>query len=475
MFLSVYTLGCKLNQLETEAVSDSFQREGFTLVPFGQIDQLGKIEQIEYIDQTDNSERQAEEPGIIVINTCTVTSMAEQKARRVIRKALKEHKRACVIVTGCYAQMDKAGLDALEETHGLSGRLFVIPGEKKDRLLDLARYITGVADVDDLSRLIASWLADNSTEAPDGTFRFAPESFSSHSRGFIKIQDGCDRSCAYCRVSIARGKSRSLAADEVLRRLQTLEQSGYSEAVLTGVNISLYRDSSRELPGLLELLLSETAAIRLRLSSIEPDMITDELLRVLENSRIRPHFHLTLQSGSAEILRGMGRIYTPGDAAKKAELLRMARNDPFLACDIIAGFPGEIEDEFTKTFELCEEINFAWIHAFPFSPRPGTAAFDFSGKVSEKEKTYRVERLNGLAVRGRREYTRRWEGKEVEAVVERGKRLPKGLAAAVSENYLKIRVKYGDDTHPSPGSLIRCRIKSIPADSNFDATAEMTV
>jgi len=467
MFFSVYTLGCKLNQLETEAISDSFCKNGFTLVPFSQI---------EY------NERQAEEPGIIVINTCTVTSMAEQKARRVIRKTLKMQKQACVIVTGCYAQMEKTALAALGETKELAMRLFVIPGEKKDRLMDLAAYLTGVAydageavaGINDLPRQIAFWLDGDSIEERDGIFRFAPENFSSHSRGFIKIQDGCDNACAYCRVSMARGKNRSLAADEVLRRLQALEERGYSEAVLTGVNISQYRDSSRELPGLLELLLAETTSIRLRLSSIEPDSITDELLRVLENSRIRPHFHLSLQSGSAEVLARMGRTYTPDDVREKTTHLRMARNDPFLACDIIAGFPGETEDEFMKTLTLCEELNFAWIHAFPFSPRPGTAAFGFSDKVSEKEKTKRVEQLMELAARGRREYIRRWEGKEVEAVVERGDDLAEGLAAGVSENYLKIRVNYENDLRPSPGSLIRCRIKSVNTNSSYDATAVKT-
>jgi len=469
MLFSVYTLGCKLNQLETEAISDSFRKNGFTLIPFSKIEQ------------------QAEEPGIIVINTCTVTSMAEQKARRVIRKTLKDQKQACVIVTGCYAQMEKTVLDALEETPDLHRRLFVFPGEKKGRLMDLAAYLSGVTSIageavaddtrSDLPCLIASWLDGNLADGDltkDGTFRFAPESFSSHSRGFIKIQDGCDRSCAYCRVSIARGKSRSLEASEVLRRLQTLEERGYSEAVLTGVNISQYRDSSRELAGLLELLLAETSAVRLRLSSIEPDSITDELLRVLENSRIRPHFHLSLQSGSADVLARMGRTYTPDDVREKTAQLRMARNDPFLACDIIAGFPGETEDEFMKTFTFCKEMNFAWIHAFPFSPRPGTAAFDFSGKVNEKEKTERLELLMKLAARGRREYIHRWEGKEVEAVVERGDDLAEGLAAGVSENYLKIRVNYGNDPRPSPGSLIRCRIKGINTNSSFDATAEKT-
>ena len=463
MFFSVYTLGCKLNQLETEAISDSFRREGFTFIPFNEIGQI------------DQSERQVEEPGIFIFNTCTVTSMAEQKARRIIRKTLKEYKQSCVIVTGCYAQMEN--LDFLAETPELLSRLFVVPGRKKDRLLDIAAYLSGAAGIarNDLPCLIASWFSGSIAEEPDGTFRFSPESFSSHSRGFIKIQDGCDRSCAYCRVSIARGKSRSLAANEVLKRLQLLEQRGYSEAVITGVNISLYRDSAAmELPDLLGFLLGETEAIRLRLSSLEPEMITDELIRILENERIRPHYHLSFQSGSAEILFRMGRTYTPDDVRKKTALLRMARNDPFLACDIIAAFPGESEDEFMKTFALCEEMNFAWIHAFPFSPRPGTAAFGFSGRVNENEKTERVERLNALAVRGRREYIRRWEGKEVEAVVEVGDDLPKGFAVGVSENYLKIHVSYGDDQIPSPGSLIRCRIKSIQTNSSFDATAEKT-
>jgi len=495
MFFSVYSLGCKLNLLENEAIADSFRREGFTFVPWGGAEAL--------------SAQRLNECGILVINTCTVTSMAEQKARRVIRKALREHPEACLVVTGCYAQMEKAGLEALEselrsfdEAPGdfnNTGRLFVIPGELKASLLDLPAFLSKAGAVQSpsagalhdrgaLSGLISAWLDSfggrEQKGAPDGSFRFRPEQFSSHSRGFLKIQDGCDRRCAYCRVSLARGKSRSLGAGEALKELRSLEERGFGEVVITGVNISQYRDSSDpetgiQLPGLLDFLLKGTEKIRLRLSSIEPDGLTDGFFHVIKNPRIRPHFHLSVQSGSAEILSKMGRIYTPDDVERALKQFHSVREDPFLACDIIAGFPGESDAEFEKTFALCERAGFAWIHAFPFSRRPGTAAYDFPGKVSEREAVKRVERLTELARKGRRDYVNRWMGKDVEAVVEAGKGLCKGFAPVVSENYLKLLLSCGEAPVPVPGSLIRCRIlqnseippNSGPKTSRFDAQA----
>ena len=475
MFFSVYTLGCKLNQLETEAITDSFCREGFSFIPW---------------------EHSATKPAIMVINTCTVTSMAEQKARRIIRKAMRDHPDACFIVTGCYAQMEAATLAALGE--GANGRFFVIPGERKDHILDIPRFLARSANIltkhaseetDKLPEQIALWLdsldADRSIEEHSiekNPFRFRPENFASHSRAFLKIQDGCDRSCAYCRVSLARGKSRSLGAREALEELLSLEKRGFTEAVLTGVNISQYRDSGMNLWGLLEFLLAKTDAIRLRLSSIEPessDWESGNFARILANKRIRPHFHLSLQSGSATILEKMGRPYTPSDIEKVVALLREVREDPFLACDIIAGFPGEDALEFGKTREFCEKAGFAWIHAFPFSPRPGTAAYSLSEKVSEKDAAERVNILTGLARKGRREYIARWEGKEVETVVEAGENLPESYVSGVSENYLKLCIICGDKPLPAPGSLVKCRIvgahvlgKAENA-GKFDALAEV--
>ena len=456
MFFSAYTLGCKLNQLETEAIVDAFGREGFQFLPW---------------EDPALQKRGLTEPGILLINTCTVTSMAEQKARRVIRKALKDKSESCIIVTGCYAQLEKEPLAALDEEH--AERLFVIPGEKKDRILDLPRFLAG-KNPDTLPLLIASWLNAPLAKQPDpvdGAFRFTPERFSSHSRGFLKIQDGCDNRCAYCRVRIARGKSRSLAADEILKRLLSLEQRGIAEVVLTGVNISQYR-SSMALPGLLDFLLEGTEKTRLRLSSINPNELTDDFFRAVSNPRIRPHFHLSLQSGSANILAKMNRSYGPADIERTVALLRQVRGDPFLACDIIAGFPGETEDEFSSTYSLIEKIGFAWIHAFPYSPRPGTAAFDFPKTVSGKEAARRVELLTLLARKGRLDYIRRWEGREVEAVVEAGKGPGNGFAPAVSENYLKLLVKQGAGPAPSPGSLIRCRIMEKDPSRHSDAIAE---
>jgi len=325
-------------------------------------------------------------------------------------------------------------------------------------------------------------LRESSSEV-DPSFRFRPEKFSSHSRGFLKIQDGCDRRCSYCRVSLARGKSRSLGADEVLKELISLEERGFNEAVLTAVNITQYMDSGTDLAGLLEFLLKGTKKIRLRLSSIDPDMLGESFFSVLMDNRIRPHFHLSLQSGSANILTRMGRAYTPAEIKKTIEKLRSVKEDPFLACDIIAAFPGETEEEFEETRALCEKTGFSWIHAFPFSPRPGTVACDLPGRVQEKEAKRRVEALTSLGLKGRLEYISRWKGREVEAVVEAGK-VPGGarqLINGVSENYLKLLIGpdgnyanncYAEEPPPAPGSLIRCRITGEEQkDHRFDAFA----
>ena len=462
MFLSAHTLGCKLNQLETESIADAFCRSGFDLVRNGK-----------------------DGAGIVVVNTCTVTSMAEQKARRLIRRLLRDYPGACIIVTGCYAQLDR---DKIEKE--FSERVFAVPGENKDILIDLGVFL-GNLGLDgawverELPELIGVWMTKNTgdrADLKDRTFRFRQEKFTSHSRGFMKIQDGCDRCCSYCRVGLARGRSRSLGAKEALEELRGLEQRGFNEAVLTGVNITQYRDSKLEFPdlsGLLEFLLDGTEKIRIRLSSIDPDLLNDRFFTVLANRRIRPHYHLSIQSGSEEILAKMGRHYTPADIEKTVEKLRLAQEDPFLACDIIAAFPGESEAEFEKTRLLCEKTGFAWIHAFPFSRRPGTPAYDFGGRVNEKEAKRRVKLLANLAQKGRLEYIRRWKGRELEAIIERGKGENGIFVPALSENYLKLSVDcenrdYASGPVPGRGSLIKCRLKEeSPEYPVFDACAEL--
>jgi threonylcarbamoyladenosine tRNA methylthiotransferase MtaB len=469
--LSLQTLGCKLNQLESEAVAGAFKQRGWNVLPGG------------------------EGADLFVVNTCTVTSKAEQKARRIIRKILRDNPRACLIVTGCYAQMEGEALRALGGP-AERGRLFVVPGGKKSALLDLPRFLGEGpgADPPDLPALIGAWAGGAAAppgEAPspslsppeggaDGAFRFNAEDFSFHTRAFLKIQDGCDHACAYCRVSLARGPSVSLGAEAVLSRLKALEDRGFGEAVLTGVNINQYRDGPRDLGGLLEYLLGATGTIALRLSSVEPGGIAEEstqsFLRTLAHPRIRPHFHLSVQSGSPAVLERMGRRYGPGDIEGWVSRLRDLREDPFLACDIITGFPGEAPADFEKTYELCRRVGFAWIHAFPYSRRPGTAAYHFPSPVSQGEAVSRAAALTRLARQGREAYVRRWRGKTVEAIVETGGEAGRTCSAAVSENYLKLLVLWtAGEAPPPPGRVLRCRIGDKPAappDCPYDALAE---
>jgi threonylcarbamoyladenosine tRNA methylthiotransferase MtaB len=454
---SIFTLGCKLNQLESEAIADAFRKAGFRLVPW------------------DSSSR---EPGILIVNTCTVTSKADQKARRMIRKLLRDNPESCVIVTGCYAQLDTEEIMSL----GADGRrLFVLGGGEgtagvKSALLGLPEYLLDVTSGEPLPYLLETWMRNNASFVKnDSVFKFNPEQFSFHSRAYMKIQDGCDNNCAYCRVRLARGESLSLNKEAVLERLRVFEAKGIAEVFITGVNITQYSDSDTDLAGLLELLLDNTNTIALRLSSLEPECIDERLASVFAHPRIRPHFHLSIQSASDVILRRMGRVYNVYTVEKAIALLRSAKDNPFLACDIITGFPGEGDDEFAATLGFCERTRFSWIHAFPYSRRPGTTAFSFGDPVRDIDKTRRVETLTALALRGKRSYAKAWLGKELSAVVEKAPcdaRVPCGArrCRAVSENYLKLLVNCNDEP-PPPGSSIRCTPVSVCEGENFDAVA----
>jgi threonylcarbamoyladenosine tRNA methylthiotransferase MtaB len=284
-------------------------------------------------------------------------------------------------------------------------------------------------------------------------------------------------------VTLAPGKSVSLDAGKALARLRELEGRGYAEAVLTGVNINQYRDAGGQagterdgkpldLGGLLDVLLRGTSRIAIRLSSLEPEGISPGFLALLKNPRIRPHFHLSIQSGSAEILGRMRRWYTPEDAAAAVQGLRSCREDPFMACDIITGFPGETGAEFRQTYELCKRLDFAWIHAFPYSRRPGTEAAFLKQSVSEREAGARVEALLDLARQGRKSYVRRQLGKTVEAVAGTPDSGAGPYIPAVSENYLRLAVPASCGI--LPGTAFRCRIAAFPGDGagRFDAAGE---
>jgi threonylcarbamoyladenosine tRNA methylthiotransferase MtaB len=398
---SLITLGCKLNQLETEAIASRLFKQGETL-----------------------HSRLSADSSTVIVNTCTVTQTAEQKARRVIRQALRQGAR--VIVTGCYAKLNPEAILDIDRPAANEGRLRVAG---KAELLGTGTLVPVPA------RTPVSAPAE--VPAPDATFAFAPESFSFHSRPGLKIQDGCSNRCTFCRASLARGPSVSLDSALVLERLRALEGAGFSEAVLNGLNLCQYHDKAcPDFGSLLLYLLENTEKIRLRLSSLEIDRVSPAFFEALRNRRLRPHFHLSIQSGSDAVLKRMGRRYEAASVFRLAEAIRAASPGPFLAADIIAGFPGETEADFRATLELCRKLGLAWIHAFPYSPRPGTAAWGLDEQVREEVKAERVAQLEDLAWEGRAAYIAQEVGQEVEVVLL-GKEVEGGLAA-LSENNLRI-------------------------------------
>jgi len=422
----IHTLGCKVNQLESEAITDAFLQAGY-----------------EYHESECETS-----PSVVIVNTCTVTSKADQKARRIIRKVLRDYPESKVMVTGCYARLNKEEISKLASAPSFSGRLIVTDGLGKDSLLKLN--------------------FPSSAPPVSQVFEFNPAKFSLHTRSFLKIQDGCDKCCTYCRIRLARGKSKSLEAAEVLSRLKILEKN-HAEAVLTGVNISQYSDAGAgNIAELLDYLLAGTEKIAIRLSSLSPESVGTPLAKVISHERIRPHFHLSIQSCSQIILEKMGRAYSGETIEKAVSLLRQAKDDPFIACDIITGFPGETKTEFEETYNLCKKLDFAWIHVFPYSKRPGTPACNFPGVVQESEVTKRVRCFTDLAQEGRAAYIQRWLGREVDVLVEKAN--SPNICRGVSENYLKTLIRFTGEL-PPPGSVLRCKLIEHGT-KNYDVTAD---
>ena len=322
------TLGCRLNHDESEGAARAFVLNGFS------------VEQ-----DTLNSNTETDENVVLsVINTCTVTAKAEQKARRLIKLMLQKFPNSPVIVTGCYA-----GLDASSITKINPERIVILDGTKKFKLVQLASQMNdnGLLSVE-RGLLNAKSLNEYIQTSPSELNQFSlfTPVFQKHSRASIKIQDGCNCACSFCRIHLARGKSISLDADEVVKRILSMEKSGINEVVFTGVNLSQYRwkyDDSRELDftSLLEKCLMETNRISFRISSLYPQHVDEKLCEVISSPRIQPFFHLSIQSGSERILKAMNRPHSIEQVYSAIKLLRQAKENPFISCDLIAGFPGE--------------------------------------------------------------------------------------------------------------------------------------
>jgi len=400
MRVYVYTLGCRVNQCESEAVAQAFVQNGHEVL------------------------KSALNADLVVVNTCTVTSKAEQKARRVIRLFAEN---SVTLVTGCYAQVNAPEIEALSEN------VVVLPLTRKAELLKLPAYI----ESSDKSLFETIKIFAKENKQVSSVFDYAPTGFTYHCRSYLKIQDGCDNNCGFCRVHIARGKSTFLDSDTVIRRALEIEKNGYHEIVLTGVNLDMYDHAGHGLGGLLLKMLPQLGSdIRIRLSSLEPDHIDDRLLEALSDFRMQPYFHIPIQSASDRVIKRINRHYSSEHLENAITRIRSIKDDPFLACDVITGLPAEGDEEFEITYDFLKRHGFAMMHVFPFSPRPDTALYNAKDKVPECIRDQRAAILRDLSEKQNTQYIARQVGKNNELILEEKKG---GAWYGLTGNYIKVR------------------------------------
>ncbi len=417
MKVYIYTLGCRLNQCESEAVADSFREAGWSV------------------------EKESQDAELIIVNTCAVTSKAEQKARRMIR--LFSSSASAVIVSGCYAEEGKAAIESL------GNNIVVFSLRDKPSLLRIASCLSSSADVPLLERVRSFTLRDTDS------FSYNPSSFSYHSRAYLKIQDGCDNSCGYCKTTIVRGPSRWLGSDEVVRRVLRLEEEGLHEIMLTGVNLTNYDHNGEGLGGLMKKILALCGEnIRFRLSSMEPDGVDDLLLEQIADRRVFPHFHIPIQTASEHVLSIIGRRYSISHVEYIIKTLREIKDDPFIACDVIAGLPGETDEDAEITYRFMEDNDFSAMHVFPYSPREGTPLYGSKLFVEERIRDERAAALRLLSSRHERQYIDRQNGKMCEIIAEKN-------GYGTTGNYLKASIVSGSGREIEEGGLYRGVISSV--------------
>ena len=361
--VAIQTHGCKLNQADSESIAQRFVEAGFTVVDA------------------------ADSPDVYVVNTCTVTHTADAKARQALKSARRRNPGALVVATGCYAHRAPQELASLDSTQ------LVVSNPDKGLLIEkvLGIYSQGAQPLP-FAQEASLVTSSRSGRTPTSTHR---------TRSMVKIQEGCDQVCAYCIVPKVRGRERSIPPQEIIDRINTASDRGCREVVLTGTQLGTY---GFDLPGLspsrlLRTVLEQTLVPRIRVSSLQPQEISTEMLDLWSDTRLCPHFHMPLQSGCDATLRRMRRRYTGADYAAAVAKVRSAVKDVAITADIIAGFPGETDQEFETSFSFAESMEFADMHVFPYSSRPGTSAAHFGGKVSPAVTKERVGQLIALSQR----------------------------------------------------------------------------
>ncbi len=363
----IETHGCKLNQADSQALARRFAGAGYRTV---------------------DDPAQAD---VHVVNTCTVTHVADRKARHALSAAHRANPGAILVATGCYAQREPRRLAQIE------GVGLVLGNGQKDTLVDQVSRLAGLNPLISFDRLrMSGFIASGNCSTDTNLHEQAPA--PGHTRATVKIQEGCNQVCAYCIVPKVRGRERSLHSDVLAAQVRRLAAEGYQEVVLTGTQLGTYGFDipGTSLAGLIRRLLEETSVPRLRVSSLQPQEISDYLLSLWEDPRLCPHFHLPLQSGSAEVLKAMRRRYSPRQYVQAVETIRQRVTRAAITTDVIVGFPGETAQQFKETHDLCQDVHYSGLHVFPYSPRPGTSAAHLSFKA-EPEKRHRMEVMLALA------------------------------------------------------------------------------
>lgn len=386
------TLGCRLNQYETDALVSDFHKKGYTIVPF------------------------TERADVYVINTCTVTNTSDHKSKNTINQAINRKNGSLVVVTGCMAGSQKEWLENREEI------TYVVENDRKSSVFSLidAHYCGEILHPSDLKQNL---------------FDFSVAEKSLHTRSMIKIQDGCNNFCTFCIVPKVRGRATSRPVNDILENIKKVIEIGYKEVVLTGVNISRYQYEGVNFEDLVEKILGLNGDFRLRISSIEPEGFGEKFIDMFSHPKMCPHLHLCLQSGSDRILMQMRRQYNIPQYMEIIEKFRNQYPDFNFTTDIIVGFPGETKEEFKETCNIVKKAVFSHVHTFKYSVRNGTRAERMPDHIAEKIKSERSEMIRNIAEENKLQYRQTFIGKKQVVLVEK---IQKGIAKGYGEHYVPV-------------------------------------
>jgi len=386
--IALDTLGCKLNQAEAELLARKLTEAGYALIP------------------------SVNEADAYILNTCTVTHIADRKSRHLLRQAHRINPKAKLVAVGCYADL------APQELAKIEGVGLVLGNTQKSNLVERLQEL--------------------------GFPACSPQAYfdGARTRAFLKVQDGCHNFCAYCIVPFVRSEEMSIPVAEVMAEVKKRVAEGYHEVVLTGTEIGSYHCDGVNLKGLLERILAETDIVRLRLSSLQPQEISPEFIELWQDSRLCPHCHLSLQSGSDSVLARMRRAYTTKDYQNAVNLVRGVVPEAAITTDIIVGFPGETAAEFQESYDFCRQIEFARIHVFPYSKRRGTEAARMLNQISDKVKKKHSQQMLALAKESARNFHQKFLGKTMKVLWEQQE---KGVWSGYTGNYIRVYTRSEKD------------------------------